>query len=314
MQPKTILVLGDLMLDLYTFGRVHRISPEAPVPILCAEREQSLPGGAGNVVLNLLSLGMHVKVLSRLGEDHASTQLWEILKAEGANCSAIHIDPTYTLPRKHRLVAQQQQLLRIDHEDNLPLRPSIEAAIVDQLPKTLEGVDFIAVSDYGKGFLTPSLLHHVFMMAKVPILVDPKGRDFSRYRGATYLKPNQEEALAAAGLTFGDSLDQAAKIILQQVPLEALIVTRSEEGIALFRADTPRVDYPTTMQSVRDVTGAGDTVLAVMAAGLANLWSLDRALQVANQAAAIAISQVGCARVSWLELQEAMHEQSSYPS
>lgn len=251
---------------------------------------------------------MKVKLLSRLGTDPASLRVKQMLLNEGVDCTPIEIDLDYTVPRKHRLVAQQQQLLRIDHEEIVPLSTEMEAAIVAKLPSLLDGVDFVAVSDYGKGFLTPSLLQSVFQCATVPILVDPKDRDFARYRGATYLKPNQGEALAAAGLGIEGSLDEAAHRILTSIPLQALIITRSEEGMTLFLPNGQRRDYSTTIQSVRDVTGAGDTVLAVMAAGLANGWTLDHILPYANRAAALAIAQVGCARISWHQIEEAMQE------
>jgi rfaE bifunctional protein kinase chain/domain len=304
LRQKTVLVAGDFMLDVYTIGQVKRISPEAPVPVLCVTHQRELAGGAGNAVLNLISLGMKVKILGRIGPDAAGLKLKEHLKAEGADVTYLLEDPDSLTPQKNRMMADNHQLLRVDYENPQPLSAAMQAQIIPSLPKLLRDCDVVAISDYGKGFLTPTLLQEVIQTAAIPVIVDPKGRDFSRYRGAFLLKPNLSEAITASGLEITAPLQAVAKKIIEDTQVDSLVITRSEEGMSIFKSDQSRWDYPAKVQQVRDVTGAGDTVLAVMTACLANKLSLNEAAEMANYAAAIAISRVGCARVSLKDLHE----------
>ncbi|MCH9626001.1 MAG: Bifunctional protein HldE [Chlamydiales bacterium] len=305
LQSKKILVAGDLMLDVYTLGEVQRISPEAPVPVLRVTEERHRPGGAGNAILNLISLGMEVIAMGRIGQDRRGQDLLQDLAKEDVDTLGIVSDSTFQTPIKNRMMAAGQQIVRVDHEHPSPLSKTLEKQMIDSLPKLLEDVDVVAISDYAKGFLTPTLLTHVIKAAKkrsIPVIVDPKGLDFSRYQGVTVIKPNLSEAIAAAGLGVEATLDEIAQQILQDVAIETLLITRSKEGMSLFSRGQKRNDFPAEVHEIVDVTGAGDTVLAVFAAALANQLELDEAVYLANIAAGIAIERIGCARISLSDL------------
>lgn len=293
------------MLDVYTLGSVKRISPEAPVPVLCVEEESRRPGGAGNAILNLASLGMQIKAVGRVGPDDAGRYFVDALNQEGIDVRGILFDPHYRTPLKSRMIADNQQLLRVDYEKVAPIEASFENTLSTLLPNLLEDVNVIAISDYGKGLLTRSFLSHVIALGKqlsIPIIVDPKGMDFSKYKGATVLKPNLSEAMTAAGLGPDASLDDVGFKLLTEIDVQSLMVTRSKEGISLFNHKEKRRDFPAHVHEVKDVTGAGDTVLAVITAALANTIDLGVAAHLANVAAGIAIERIGCARISLAEL------------
>jgi D-beta-D-heptose 7-phosphate kinase/D-beta-D-heptose 1-phosphate adenosyltransferase len=296
-----VLVVGDFLLDSYTIGKTRRISPEAPVAVLEVEREEHLPGGAGNVVLNVLSLGATVVPLGRIGLDKAGDLLVQIFKNEGIATESLVYQSGYPTPIKNRVIAENQQIVRIDHEKIQALPELLEQEIIDSLPSLLEDVKVIAISDYGKGFLSPTLLSAILKQAKkktIPVITDPKGSDFSKYAHSTILKPNLKEAYAAADLPLDASLEEVAKRVLQSTHAEVLMITRSEKGISLFYPNGERDDFPVAVREVKDVTGAGDTVLAVLSCALASGISLSEAVQLSNIAAGIAIERVGCARIS----------------
>lgn len=303
--PAKVLVAGDLMLDKYTIGSARRISPEAPVPVVRVEAESSLPGGAGNVVLNILSLGGEVSILARVGADEAGKSILSMLNAEGCDTSSIFEEKKYSTPVKHRIIANQQQIVRIDNEVLEPISEELEDSIIEAFPKVFEGVKALAISDYGKGFLTVSLLTALIEYAKrlaIPIITDPKGIDFTRYLGTTIIKPNLSEAYAAANMERGTSIELVAKKILEITQAETLMVTRSEKGISLFHRDGTHEEFPVQVKEVKDVTGAGDTVLSVLAVAVANGLHITESTHLSNIAAGIAIEKVGCARVSLSEL------------
>lgn len=305
LKAKKVLVAGDLMLDVYTIGEVKRISPEAPVPVLHVSEEKRLPGGAGNAILNLVSLGMEVVALGRVGEDTSGRHLLGQLAAEDVDTRGVLSDPAFQTPTKNRMLASGQQLMRVDYETPAPLSENLQASFALQLPLLLEGVSVVAISDYAKGFLTPGLLKTLIEAAKsqdIPIIVDPKGKDFTRYEGATLLKPNLMEAYQATTLTHEATLEEVAEQIFRMVNIENLMVTRSQHGIALFKPSSARQDFPARVHEVKDVTGAGDTVLAVLTAAVANGYTLEEATQLANVAAGLAIERIGCARISREEL------------
>lgn len=304
-QSFTALVIGDFMLDTYTTGRVKRISPEAPVPVMEVQRTESRPGGAGNVVLNLTALGAKVILFGRIGADSEGLQLKQSLARDGVDLQALLVEDNYQTPVKNRLIADSQQLLRVDLEVIRPISASFEEKVVDQLRRLIPQAKVIALSDYGKGFLTPSLIAKVISLAKlakIPIIVDPKGADFRKYRGATVLKPNLSEAYAAAQMGGDASLDDVAERILEMSDVDLLLITRSEAGISLFDRQLTRRDFPVRSREVKDVTGAGDTVLAVLSAALANRLDVSFAAQLANIAAGIAIERLGCVQVTISEL------------
>ncbi len=311
LNPAKILVVGDMLLDTYTIGKARRISPEAPVAIVNVQHEEHRPGGAGNVILNLLSLGAEVVALGRVGKDWAGQTLCEALAQEGIDTRMIVPQEAYRTPVKNRIIAANQQIVRIDHEQIMALNEQLEQQIIDYLPFLLQGVKVIALSDYGKGFLTPTLIQAIIQQAikeNIPVITDPKGQDFARYKGSTIIKPNLGEAYAAANLPSHASLDLVAARVLQQSESQLLMVTRSEAGISLFEEGGARYDFPVHAKEVKDVTGAGDTVLAMLAYAVANQLSYQEAAQLCNVAAGIAIEHVGCARVTLSDLAHRLFE------
>ena len=306
-QKKRLLLAGDFMLDSYTFGKTKRISPEAPVPVLHVESFESRPGGAGNVALNLVSLGQQVALLGRIGQDDAACDLVRCLQKEGIDTSGLFVQEGFKTPKKERLIAQNQQLLRIDYENECSLTSEIEQQVIAHIKNVIHTFDLVAISDYAKGFLSHTVLRALIDLARkqgIPVIVDPKGADFSKYAHATLLKPNLSEAKACANLP-GATLHEIANEILKKTDVETLMITRSEAGISLFSQDGTSSDFPVpSAKEIRDVTGAGDTVLAVVAALLANNLSLHDATPLANIAAQIAVERVGCAQVTLQEIAE----------
>ena len=299
LKPFTALVIGDFMLDTYTTGKVRRISPEAPVPIMEVHSQESRPGGAGNVVLNLMTLGAQVVVVGRIGNDTAGQQLQQQLSS--ANTCGIVIEQGYHTPVKNRLISDSQQLIRIDFEKISSLDPYLEQAVLLQLEQLIPTVQVVAVSDYGKGFLTLAILAATTQIAKhhnIPIIIDPKGINFAKYKGATVLKPNLSEAYAAAKLPLTATLDEVAHVLFSTIDVDLLLITRSEAGISLFDRLGGRFDFPVRSKEVKDVTGAGDTVLATLCMSLANKLDLASAVQLANIAAGLSIERLGCVQIS----------------
>ncbi len=302
-KPFSALVIGDFMLDTYTTGKVRRISPEAPVPIMEVAAQESRPGGAGNVVLNLNTLGGRVFAIGRVGNDAAGAQLKERLIH--ADTSGFIVEPGYPTPVKNRLISDSQQLIRIDFETICPLKAESEFSVIAALEQMIPTVQVVAISDYGKGFLTPMIIQSAVQIAKkhkVPIVIDPKGIDFTKYRGATVLKPNLSEAYAAAKLPSTASLDQVAEVLLQMTEVDLLLITRSEAGISVFDRNRVRSDFPVRSKEVKDVTGAGDTVLATLCTALANKLDIATAVQLANISAGISIERLGCVQVTLSEM------------
>lgn len=306
-----ILVIGDFLLDTYTIGKVRRISPEAPVAVLKVEQEDQRPGGAGNVVLNMVSLGAAVVAVGRVGSDASGEVLKQCLASEEVDVRGLVVQQNYPTPVKNRVIAGVQQIVRIDRETIVSLPQELENEIAALLPGLLEGVDIIAISDYGKGFLTRGLLQNLIQEGRrrgIPIIADPKGNDFSKYFGVTILKPNLGETFAAANMLPEESLDEAAARILKKTEVEVLMVTRSESGISLFFKEGNRTDFPVKIREVVDVTGAGDTVLAVIAWAIANQLPIEEATELSNYAAGIAVERFGCARVTLGDLAKCILE------
>jgi len=299
--PVNVLVIGDFMLDTYTTGKVRRISPEAPVSVLHVQNEESRPGGTGNVALNIISLGGKVVAVGRVGADAAGRHLRESLEKEEIDVRGLFVQEGYRTPVKNRLIADSQQVLRVDFETNSPIPEDLEASVVEELSQLMRGVHIIAISDYAKGFLSVRILEEVISLAKqrgIPTIVDPKGDDFSKYRGADIIKPNLSEAVAAAKMSSTVILDHVAKVLFDHILIDKLLITRSEAGISLFERNGERFDFPVRSREVKDVTGAGDTVLSMVSVALASGIDLKEAIQLANIAAGIAIERVGCARIN----------------
>lgn len=293
------------MLDTYTTGRVKRISPEAPVPVMEVLSQESRPGGAGNVVLNLSALGGQVIAAGRIGADAEGQELKQRLALDGVDTSALLIEPLYRTPIKNRLIADSQQLLRVDLETITPLLPILEEEMIHLLRTLIPQVQVVAISDYGKGFLTNRLISTALQIARetrIPAIVDPKGSDFTKYKGATVLKPNLSEAYAAAKMPPSAPIDDVARQILSLAAADYLLITRSEAGMTVFDPRGSRTDFPVRSREVKDVTGAGDTVLAMLCLSLANGLDMTSSAQLANIAAGIAIERLGCVQVTLAEL------------
>lgn len=297
-----VMVIGDLMLDTYTIGQAKRISPEAPVAVVHVQNEEHRPGGSGNVILNLLSLGMNVIAVGRVGNDFAGDFLCSSLSSEGISLKGIVKQGGYQTPNKKRVIAENQQVVRIDYEHTSPLPEMLEQEIIEKLPSLLNGVKVIAISDYGKGFLTRQLLEALIQLANslnIPVITDPKGIDFSKYQHTTIIKPNLSEAILASGLPSTAPLESIAQKIIKHSQAEMALITRGGEGISLFHKNGKHEEFPPLrLQEVKDVTGAGDTVLAMLTCALASGLILEEAIPLSNIAAGIAIEHIGCARVT----------------
>lgn len=307
------LVVGDLMLDEYLWGKTGRISPEAPVPVVDISQDDLRLGGAGNVVNNLRALGCQVQVCSVLGDDADGRHLLQQLEQAGVNVDGALFDVDRKTSRKTRILASNQQMLRIDRESRQPLGQEMEKQLVAEIVARLDSVDVVFLSDYGKGVLTDHVLSCVLQAGRkrgVPVVVDPKGVDYRRYRGATLLTPNRSEASEASGVKIEDSASLAAagKTLLELADLDALVLTRSEEGMSLFLRQGEQIDLPTRAQEVFDVSGAGDTVLALVGIGLAAKLSLKQAATIANIAAGIVVGKVGTSTVSCREIMQAVSQ------
>ena len=295
-----ILVVGDVMLDRYWFGEVNRISPEAPVPVVKVERTDERLGGAANVARNAAALGAKVDLLAVVGEDEGGTALERLLAAEGI-VSSLQRDASVTTTVKLRVIGRQQQLLRIDFE-TVPGPEALQAKLAE-FDRRLPACDVVILSDYGKGGLAHvSEMIAMARSAGKPVLVDPKGDDYQRYRGATLLTPNRSEFREVAGRWKTEAeLATKAQALRRDLDLEALLVTRSEEGMTLFR-ESGSFHVPTVAQEVFDVSGAGDTVIATLAVMLAAGLSLEQSVRWANRAGGIVVGKLGTAVVHPQEL------------
>ena len=295
-----VLVAGDVMLDRYWFGDVSRISPEAPVPVVHVRRTEERPGGAANVARNITALAGRCTLLSVVGEDEPARSLEKLLRADRVDATLTR-DASLSTTVKLRVIGQQQQLLRIDFER----APSHEAlaAKMDEFERQVGQADVVVLSDYGKGSL--ERVQEMIALArrhKKPVLVDPKGEDYARYRGATLLTPNRSEFREVAG-RWKDEADLArrAQKLRADLDLDALIVTRSEEGMSLFTASESHHE-PTRAREVFDVSGAGDTVIAVLGLMVAAGADLHAAMRMANLAGGIVVGKLGTAVVHPEEL------------
>lgn len=312
--PKKVLLAGDLLLDTYTIGDASRISPEAPVPVVRVREVFNLPGGAGNVALNCRSLGLDVVALGRIGDDSSGEQLKQLLAQEGIDTSGIVTQEETRTPIKNRMIAGNQQMVRIDYEDILPLSARFEKEVTEAIPRLLKGVDVALISDYGKGFLTDKILRVLIdeaRCANIPVLTDPKGADFSKYAHSSVIKPNLKEAEAASGLGPHADFDTIGRAVLKNSRCDELLITRSEKGISYFPQKGPRQDFPVKVREVKDVTGAGDTVLAVIAFALAHCFPMELACRLSNVAAGLAVEVLGCARITLGQLAARLLEEDS---
>ncbi len=306
-----ILVVGDVMLDRFIWGGVSRISPEAPVPVVVVEKETFLLGGAANVVNNIQSLGGGVALCGVIGNDEMGQKIIRSLDEIGVERSGLTIEPERQTTVKTRIIAHQQQLVRIDRETTQPPKPSTLRSLQKYLEQHIRKFDGIVLSDYGKGLFTRGVIRESIRLAREAkrfVMVDPKVKNFFFYRGSTVVTPNTGEASAASGVSITDetSLNRAGRILLNRLRCDALVITRGEDGMAIFEPNQKPLLVPTEAKEVYDVTGAGDTVIGTMALALGAGASIRKAAELANLAAGIVVGKVGTATVEQSELIEAM--------
>ena len=313
-----VAVIGDLMLDCYLYGDVTRISPEAPVPVMRAMTEKTVPGGAANVAVNLATLGLGVQVVGLTGQDDARDQLIAAMRARGqVDCSGVVSAPNRRTTTKLRIIGAHQQIVRVDHEDNTPCDPSVEERFIQAALDAVAATDVVVLSDYGKGVCSDRLVRSVIDHARATnkkILVDPKRLDFTIYHGASVLTPNRKELSDATRLPC-ETDDEAARAAAkaQDSCGADILLTRSEKGMSFFPVDGPAIHLATVAQDVFDVSGAGDTVMAVLAAAMAaNIPFLD-GMKMANHAAGIVVSKIGTASVTREELAASLASDHASP-
>jgi rfaE bifunctional protein kinase chain/domain len=308
MRNRKIVVLGDVMLDEFVWGDVTRISPEAPVPVVDIRRESVHLGGAANVLANLVALGALASVVGVVGNDAAGERLRASLKEVSPSQPDGHlvVDDGRPSTTKTRIIAHNQLVVRADREERRPVNGKIQASILDSLTQALQNADALVVSDYDKGVVTPHILGEILpaAYARVPVLIDPKIRNFPYYRPASLITPNHHEALRMTNLEADsdEGLHQAAQMIRGKLGCDAVLITRGDRGIMLLEGDNDPVFVETAAREVYDVTGAGDTVIATLAAALAAGATMLEAANLANHAAGIVVGKVGTATANADEL------------
>lgn len=310
-RSRPVLIVGDVMLDRYVWGHVTRVSPEAPVPIVAKQRTSSSPGGAGNVAATVAGLGGQPLLVGLAGDSSEGRELHETLARCGVDPRDVVLAPNRRTTVKTRIIAHNQQLLRIDEEDTAPASAGTLDELLAHIDSRLPSAASVILSDYAKGLLTPALLREVISRARragVPVLVDPKGSDFTRYNGASLLTPNRSEAFHSAGLRaeHGATVAEAGGHLLAHLDVDALLITEGEAGMTLFERGGSTVHLPASARVVFDVTGAGDAVIATLGLALAAGGSLQEATQLANLAGGLAVEQVGTATLTASALEEAL--------
>ena len=314
--PK-ILVVGDLMIDHYLWGSCERISPEAPVQVVDIAKETTVLGGAGNVINNLNALGAEVSVSSVIGDDDNGEELKDMLYSINVDSSNLIVQRSRKTSKKSRIIAVSQQILRYDKESKNEIESESVSKIIDSISGKISSYDAVILSDYGKGVLTPQLCQGVISLANangVKVLVDPKGSDFSKYKGAYLLTPNKKEAVLATNIDIKDdaSLKEALLKLKSEVELDISLITLSEDGIATYDNEVKR--FPTVAKEVFDVTGAGDTVIASIAFALSAGKSIEETASFANLAAGVVVGKIGSATVTINEIEEyeaSLHKSTS---
>ena len=304
-QHAKLLVIGDVMLDRYWHGSASRVSPEAPVPVVQVANREDRPGGAGNVALNIAALGSAVRLVGVVGDDETGLELYSRLKAAGVYCDFLQSEEKPTIT-KLRIISQHQQLIRLDFEKAFEASDII--GLQDKAKSLVDDSQVMVLSDYGKGALQDiNDLIDLGRSRNIPIIVDPKGTDFTKYRGATLITPNLTEFEAVMGGSHNEEeLVNKGLRLVRELNLEAILITRGEHGMTLIRPDSPELHLPARAQEVFDVTGAGDTVISVLAASMAAGDGLADATALANLAAGLVVGKLGTAAISGPELRRAM--------
>lgn len=308
---KKVLVLGDLMVDEYIWGKASRISPEAPVPVVEVGDQSFVLGGASNVANNIRSLQGDVCMVGVIGQDETGQMLKQELEARKIGTAGVMVDVDRPTTLKTRVIAHNQQVVRIDRENKAPLNQTMEEKIIGHLTERIQQVDAVIISDYGKGVITPQISAQVIALARQHgkvVAVDPKGSDYSKYRGATILTPNKKETEAALNseLNTEERLLEGGNRLLHDLALDSLLVTRGEQGMSLFEKGREVFHIPAVASKVYDVTGAGDTVISTLVLALAAGASLQEATVLSNYAAGVVVKKVGTSTVTAEEIEEMM--------
>ncbi|HLO78312.1 MAG TPA: D-glycero-beta-D-manno-heptose-7-phosphate kinase [Magnetospirillum sp.] len=307
-----VLCIGDAMLDRFVYGSVDRISPEAPIPVLCMEREDAMLGGAGNVVRNLVALGAHPAFVAVVGDDEAGREVGRLLGEHDGIDPCLVVEPGRQTTIKTRFFASSQQLLRADRETRAPLSALSRDQVLARADGLIAKAGVVVLSDYGKGVLAPPVVGELIARARSrgkPVIVDPKGTDYTRYRGATLLTPNRKELHEATGMPVDsdEAVVKAARKLIDTCGVEAVLVTRSQDGMSLIPAKGEVHHLPAEAREVFDVSGAGDTVIATLAAAVASGAPLLQAARIANVAAGIVVGKVGTAVAYAAEVVAGLH-------
>ena len=311
-QKPNILVIGDLMLDHYIFGTASRLSPEAPVPIVNVKNENKIIGGAANVASNLIDLGANVFLAGITGDDASGEEIKAILQTKNIDTNLILKDSSRTTTVKTRVIASNHQIVRIDQEDIHDISGIVEDTFYASLYTYIEKSDIVILSDYNKGLLTPGLSLKIISLCnqlQKRVIVDPKGLDYAKYRGSFIIKPNRKELAEAAKTDKIHSqadLEQASKVIFTATETDYLIVTLSEDGMAIITPESCKI-LPVIANQVYDVTGAGDTVVATLGYCIALGFSIEEACTVSNYAASIVIKHIGSATTTIDEILTAIN-------
>lgn len=307
-----ILVIGDIMLDQFIWGKVSRISPEAPVPIVGVERETTMLGGAANVVSNIVASGGNALLCGVVGDDFRGREIISKLENLGVAIDGIFVEDDRPTTMKTRIIAHAQQVVRYDRESMRPLRPETTRRILDLILKEREELSGIIVSDYGKGVISAQLmdgLKAVFSESNGPVAVDPNVKNFSLYRHVTVITPNHNEAGEIAGVDIGDEqgLMETGKRLLDNGDFKALLITRGSDGMILFEQDGSITNIKSVARKVYDVTGAGDTVIAILTLGMAAGLDLKSSAHLSNLAAGIVVGEIGTSAAKANELKKVVN-------
>ncbi len=317
LKGRRALCVGDVMLDRFIYGDVTRISPEAPIPVIRIKRELVAMGGSGNVVRNLATMGGNVDMVAVIGHDQAGHDLAAQMDAMNRITPHLLMDASRPTTIKTRYSAGSQQLLRADSESSAPLTPTMEEQLLSRARKVIDDCQIVILSDYAKGVLTNHVVREMIMLCREhgkPILIDPKGRDFGRYHGASLLTPNRKELAEATGLpiTTIDEVEAAARKLIIDFDIDGVLAKLGGDGVCLVMKDTPAKHFHTVTKEVFDVSGAGDTVIATMAMAMAGGLSLNDCAALANIAGSIVVSKIGTATITLEEIEkELLRDQSS---
>ncbi len=311
-----VLVVGDVMLDRYWWGSVHRISPEAPVPVVRLEKSTLAAGGAANVAANIAGLSARPLLVGLIGHDEGGRELPGVLHEAGVSAENLCTLPGRATTVKTRIVAHSQHVARIDHEETTPISEAESQQTAAKIIELMPSAHVLLLSDYAKGLLDRSLLRQVIGEArrlKMPVLVDPKGRDYGRYAGATMLTPNRFEAAQVCGMDVGDqaATEAAGAQLLSQVDVASFLITQGEDGMTLFRRNEQPLHLPALARDVYDVTGAGDTVISTLSLALGAGADLATAAKLANMAGGLAVEQVGTTIITHELLRRTIEESLS---